>query len=463
MEAAEREATVAQVVFYSPQDLLAGTEAFEGVVTQANFNRIVVSDGVSTTVYDGAFTYTRQGFVQGGTLTAVTNFTRNAPDLAITGLSVDAGLALDLVERGDLQTFYSVALNGNDALLGSPGNDVLQGYAGNDQVSGGAGNDRLEGGPGDDRLAGGPGNDTLSGGDGIDTAVTGALRRQAVVPNPTVAGALTGPEGADALLSIEAVRFADGTAYFGPESFGAGVHRLYLAALGRPADPTGLGEWTEALEAGATSTRAVAAGFTDSAEFAQRYGAPDNAGFVTLLYGNVLGRAPDAAGLNAWVGALNAGALTRADVVLGFSDSAEFKAAIAPALANGIWAPDPDAVDVARIYLASLDRPPDAGGLAFWTNALDSGAATTRQLATALVDSAEFGAKYGGATTNAAFVDLLYQNVFDRSADPEGAAFWVGGLDAGRVTRAEVVQDLAFSNEMTAKVLPYVSDGIAFV
>ncbi len=453
---------MAQVQLYSPQDLLAGTEAFEGFVTEAGPRRIVVSDGVSTTVYEGAFTYTRQGFLQGGTLAAVTNFTGNSPDFAVTGLSVDAGVAFDLVELGDLPTFYSVALNGNDVLLGSPGDDVLLGYGGNDLMSGGSGNDRLEGGPGNDRLAGGPGNDTLSGGDGVDTAVTGALRRQAAASNPTVAGALTGPEGADALLSIEAVRFLDGTVYFGPDSFGAGVQRLYLAALGRAVDPTSLGAWSAALESGVTSTRAAAATLIGSAEFAQRYGAPDNAGFVTLLYENALGRAPDAAGLNFWAGGLNSGSLTRPEVVLGLSDSAEFKAKTAPALANGLWAPDPDAVAVVRVYLATLDRLPDAGGLAFWTNALDSGTATTRQLEAALIGSAEFAAKYGGATTNAAFVDLLYQNAFDRGADAAGAAFWVGGLDAGRITRVDVVQGLAFSDELTAKVLPYVSDGIAF-
>jgi hypothetical protein len=259
------------------------------------------------------------------------------------------------------------------------------------------------------------------------------------------------------------VRFLDGTEYFGPDSVGAGVYRLYLAALDRPADPIGLGAWSAALEAGATSTRAVAAGFIGSTEFTQRHGALDNTGFVTLLYENALGRAPDAAGLNTWVGGLSSGALTRADVVLGLSDSAESKAATAPALADGLWAPDLDAVAVERVYLAALDRPPDAAGLASWTNALDSGAATARQLATAVVGSAEFGAKYGGAKSNAAFVDLLYQNALDRPADPDALAFWAGGLDAGRVTRADVVQSIAFSDEAAARVLPYVSDGIAFV
>ena len=453
---------MAQVLLYQSQDIQSGTESFEGFVTEASSSRIVVSDGVSTTVYDGAFTYTRQGFVQGGTLSAVTNFTRNAPDFAITGLSVEAGLAFDLVERGDLQTFYSIALNGDDVLLGSPGNDVLLGYAGSDQASGGAGNDRLEGGPGNDRLAGGPGDDTLSGGDGIDTAATGALRRQATVSTPTVAGALTGPEGADALLSIEAVRFADGTEYFGPDSSGAGVHRLYLAALGRAADPTSLGAWSAALEAGVTSAKAAAATLIGSAEFARRHGAPDNAGFVALLYENALGRAPDAAGLDTWVGGLNSGALTRPDVALGLSDSAELKARTAPALAEGLWAPDPEAVAVVRVYLAALDRPPDAGGLAFWANTLDSGAVTVRQLEAALVGSAEFGAKYGAAT-NAEFVDLLYRDVLDRSADPGALASWVGGLDAGRIARADVVHGVAFSDELTAKVVPLVSDGTVFV
>ena len=454
---------MAQVQLYTSQDLLAGTEPFEGFVTQADANRIVVSDGISTTVYDGAFFYTRQGFLQGGTLAAVTSFTGNVPDFAITGLSLEAGAAFDVLDRGDLQTFYSTALNGNDALLGSPGNDVLLGYAGNDAMSGGAGNDRLDGGPGNDLLVGGPGSDTLSGGDGTDTAQTGALRRQAVLSNPAVAGALTGPEGADALLSVEAVRFADGTEYFGPDSSGAEVYRLYLAALGRPADPTSLGAWSAALESGVTSPQGAAATLIGSAEFAQRYGAPDNAGFVTLLYGNALGRAPDAAGLDFWTGALNSGALTRPDVVLGFSDSAEFKATTAPALAGGLWAPDLDAVAVERVYLAALDRSPDAAALAFWTNALDSGAATVRQLEAALVGSAEFGAKYGAAATNAAFVDLLYQNALDRPADPAALSFWAGGLDAGRITRADVVDGLAFSNEIGAKVVPLVSDGVVFV
>ena len=59
-------------------------------------------------------------------------------------------------------------------------------------------------------------------------------------------------------------------------------------------------------------------------EFQATYSTLDNTQFVTQLYQNVLARAPDPAGLAGWVGALDAGLLTRGGVLLGFSDSAEF-------------------------------------------------------------------------------------------------------------------------------------------
>ncbi len=63
-----------------------------------------------------------------------------------------------------------------------------------------------------------------------------------------------------------------------------------------------------------------------SAEFTSTYGninTLSNTQFVTLLYNNVLDRAPDSGGLATWVNALNAGTLSRVDVLLNFSDSAE--------------------------------------------------------------------------------------------------------------------------------------------
>jgi hypothetical protein len=50
----------------------------------------------------------------------------------------------------------------------------------------------------------------------------------------------------------------------------------------------------------------------------------------------VLHRAPDAAGLSAWVGDLNGG-MSRAQVVVGFSESNEHIANLAPHIDQGVW------------------------------------------------------------------------------------------------------------------------------
>ena len=68
----------------------------------------------------------------------------------------------------------------------------------------------------------------------------------------------------------------------------------------------------------------VVEGFVGSAEFISTYSANlSNTEFVTLLYDNVMDRAPDAGGLARWTGDLE-GDPSRAQVVLGFSESPQF-------------------------------------------------------------------------------------------------------------------------------------------
>jgi Ca2+-binding RTX toxin-like protein len=116
----------------------------------------------------------------------------------------------------------------------------------------------------------------------------------------------------------------------------AQVARLYDSVLARLPDGSGLANWTHTLESG-TSLQTVANGFVGSQEFQSVYGALDNTSFVTLLYHNVLHRAPDAGGLSNWVTALNSGQDTRAQVVVGFSESPEHIANLAPHIDGGIW------------------------------------------------------------------------------------------------------------------------------
>ncbi|HYD60227.1 MAG TPA: DUF4214 domain-containing protein [Noviherbaspirillum sp.] len=62
----------------------------------------------------------------------------------------------------------------------------------------------------------------------------------------------------------------------------------------------------------------VAAGFANSQEFKNLYGAsPTNAELVTRLYQNVLHRAPDSGGFQHWTGLLDSGQLAVKDVMVG--------------------------------------------------------------------------------------------------------------------------------------------------
>ena len=102
------------------------------------------------------------------------------------------------------------------------------------------------------------------------------------------------------------------------------IFRLYGATLDRGPDPSGFLNWLGHLQTGLFDLETIAEGFVDSREFKNSYGALDNSAFVELLYQNVLGRASDEGGRISWLGDLSNGA-SRAEVVLGFSNSREYQ------------------------------------------------------------------------------------------------------------------------------------------
>lgn len=251
---------------------------------------------------------------------------------------------------------------------------------------------------------------------------------------------------------------ADGfaPAYYGTEA--RQLYRLYEATLGREPDKGGLQSWTQALGEGDASLNDVAGAFVNSAEFSAAYGPLDDEDFVSLLYWNVLGRAPDAGGLASWLDQLDDGA-SRQSVVLGLSESAEFIAATnaeaqsyVEAQTQSLWADD-----VFRMYQATLDRAPDIGGFLTWTDNLASGW-DYQQVVAAFVNGLEFQATYG-ALDNDEFVNLLYQNVLNRDADAGGLASWTTALEGG-TSRAAVVQGFAQSAEFVVSSAPALKDWV---
>ncbi|AWI86768.1 hypothetical protein CEW88_23690 (plasmid) [Alloyangia pacifica] len=246
--------------------------------------------------------------------------------------------------------------------------------------------------------------------------------------------------------------FGDGFAGSYAEEASGQVYRLYQATLDRAPDLTGHHNWTERLLTGTMSLQEVINGFTGSPEFKATYGNLDNQSFVTLLYNNVLDRAPDATGLTNWTARLDGG-MSRAEVVKGFSESAEFKAGTAGAAFayTYAFAEDSSAAtwgdDVYRLYQATLDRAPDINGFLNWSGRLADGMELGKVI-DGFVQSAEFKATYG-ALDNGDFVTLLYNNVLGRDPDATGLTNWTARLDGG-MSRAQVVEGFSQSTEFKA-------------
>jgi FAD synthase len=80
----------------------------------------------------------------------------------------------------------------------------------------------------------------------------------------------------------------------------------------------------------------VANSFIQSPEFLRAFGGLSNEQFVNQLYQHALGRAADLAGFDYHTGNLNSGANSRADVVVGFSESPENQLAVIGVIQNGM-------------------------------------------------------------------------------------------------------------------------------
>jgi V8-like Glu-specific endopeptidase len=206
------------------------------------------------------------------------------------------------------------------------------------QILVGAAGINFTGESGKERIIAQSGNDLIDGGNGTDTVVF-ASNRAAYEITATATGItvkdVAGTGGADRLVNIERVQFADKLLAFDVNGHAGQAYRLYQAALNRTPDPGGLGAQINGLDSG-ISLLQISQNFIDSAEFRVLYGNDlSDAGFVNLLYANVLHRAPDTAGYAVQVSALNSG-MSRAQLLLNFSESNENYNATIVGIQNGI-------------------------------------------------------------------------------------------------------------------------------
>jgi hypothetical protein len=143
-----------------------------------------------------------------------------------------------------------------------------------------------------------------------------------------------------------------------------GVIRLYQAVFLRKPDTAGLAYWWGEVNRGVTLKK-VAELMVKAPEFTTLYGNKTNAEFVDLVYENVLDRNPSGTELSYWVNELDTGARTRGQVMVGFSESAEYKNTTA------------GRVKVIGAFFALLRRVPADGDITYWSGQSSQSLVTT--------------------------------------------------------------------------------------
>ena len=104
------------------------------------------------------------------------------------------------------------------------------------------------------------------------------------------------------------------------------VDLIYQNVLGRPPDPDGRQYYLDRLADGRLTRGQMLVGFSDSPEYQQL---SDRKVIVTSVYVGLLRRAPDPGGLQFYVDWPGTGAV-RADIVVGFMNSPEYRARFLP-------------------------------------------------------------------------------------------------------------------------------------
>jgi len=418
----------------------------------------------------------------------------------------------------------------NTTLSGGLGNDTLTTGDGNDSVTGGFGNDLVSTGAGNDTIHAGLGHDTVDGGEGFDLVQINGNRDNfdfEVVNGRLVArSSLIPAYSSTSVTNAEIFTFTSQLAgtkqvVVATNEDQASAMRLYLALFDRTPDVGGAEYWLGQVDQGVPLTD-IANAFLNSTELQSNGELSDDA-FVDLLYQNALGRSPDDAGKAFWLEQLQSG-VSRAEVALDIVGSPEAADTIdSVLLPTGVATSGDDTIDLTvgqdtidagkgfdvvqvklaselassdysfsvdddglvathnsdsslsftlkntevlsfgtednvvivdnednaeamRLYEALFDRSADVDGAKYWLDQLDQDAVSPTDVANAFLNSTEFQ-DANGSLDNDAFVDLLYQNTLDRPADEAGKAFWLTALEDGTATQADVAIAIVGSPE----------------
>lgn len=147
--------------------------------------------------------------------------------------------------------------------------------------------------------------------------------------------------------------------------------------------------------------------------------------FVTKFYADLLDRAATGAEVAAWSRLFDAGTVDNRRVALDLQGSAEARNAL-----------------VTDLFQNALGRAPDAASLAFYSEQLRT--LSPERVEAALLGSGEFFQRFGG--TNTGFVAGLYKVALQRNPDAAGVSYYVQALNSG-TSREDVALQVLTSTE----------------
>lgn len=147
------------------------------------------------------------------------------------------------------------------------------------------------------------------------------------------------------------------------------IQQIYLAYLGRPADPAGLAYWADQVDSQGGDLSLVLSGFAASQESAALYGEMSTSQTISSIYTNLFKREADEAGVTYWQAQIESGAVDPAQaalaILLGAQDTdvtaASNKLTAANAFTTTVAASgaagysDADALAVGRDFLSNID------------------------------------------------------------------------------------------------------------
>ena len=233
-------------------------------------------------------------------------------------------------------------------------------------------------------------------------------------------------------------------------SFEDFVERLYTIALNRASDPKGKEFWVKQVVDEGKTGADCARFFLLSPEFMDRNLSVED--FVETLYATFFDRESDAEGKNGWVGAIQSGQKSRADVVENFIESTEWCNVCATyGVKSGskyyrATKASKNAINFAtRLYTCCLAREPEKNGLEYWSLALTNLQKNGSEAAQFFFESEEF---IGFKTSDKEYLTRLYTTFMDREPEESGLGFWLNEMKNGE-SRHNVLAWFAQSPEFT--------------